>query len=81
MNERSGLRLLEVQGPQLSYRAIESDSDDEEGTGWTKSFLSCAAAIVPHPDAAWPASFNTSAALLLRQAPTTEALEERKDNW
>ena len=88
MKENSGLRPKTAQ--LASYHTLSDDeedesasglSDEENAQGFSNYVWSCASALVPTPDVAWPASFNTSAALLLRQAPTIEAIEERDELW
>ena len=88
MREDSGLRPKITQ--LASYHTLSDDEEDESASvssdevsalGFSVYVWSCASALVPTPDVAWPASFNTSAALLLRQAPTIEAFEERDESW
>jgi len=74
MSERIEIRPKNAQ--LASYHTVSSDeeesasgsSDDENGRGFSDYAWSCASALVPQTDVAWPASFTTSAAFLLRHS-------------
>ena len=87
MSERIEIRPKNTR--LATYHTVSSDedesasdsNDDENGRGFSDCAWSCASALVPQTEVAWPASFTSSAAFLLRQAPTIEAYEERDELW
>jgi hypothetical protein len=88
VNEGSGLQPKTTQ--LTSYHAVSNSteenesntSDEEEGACFSDYAWNCTTNLEPQSDAAsWPASFNNSAAFLLRQAPTITAYEGRDEIW
>jgi len=88
VNDESGLQAKTTQ--LTSYHAVSNNNeenviitcDEEEGPCFSDYAWSCTNNLVPQTDvASWPATFNDSAAFLLRQAPTITANEGRDENW